>query len=201
MIREFDKYQAASSKLKNRSLRNVSAKTLESEIAELEQQPTTDEQLKHALRGDVTCMIYQDFAKYSKIEDVFRDSLNVVVVFPVEKYNQGHYIAVLYYPDKNLVSVFDPYGYSLEEDINLADYLDHYDDRVKFALLTLLENFSGTVQVNRVPFQNKSDAIATCGKHCVMRILYRHIVDVEDYRKFLKYRNLTPDEIVTLMFL
>ena len=126
---------------------------------------------------------------------------NCVLVLPTDAYNFGHYITLLYYPDKSLISIFCSYGYSIDVDLKLATYLKNYDYRVRQSLPRLIDNYSGVVQVNNLRFQSKFDEIATCGKHATARIIYRDIIDHKDYYDFLKFKTLTKDQIVSLMFL
>ena len=85
-------------------------KTLEDEIDLLSRQSTTNSQISHALNGDVFFALYEDLAQYSSLQDLFDNppdnqakSLNCVLVLPTDAYNFGHYITLLYYPDKSLI--------------------------------------------------------------------------------------------------
>ena len=53
-------------------------KTLEDKIRYEEKQPTTFDQLRYALKNDVTIFDYTDLANINNIERLFENSLNVI---------------------------------------------------------------------------------------------------------------------------
>ena len=81
-------------------------KTLEDKIRYEEKQPTTFDQLRYALKNDVNIVDYTDLAHVNNIEQLFENSLNVIIFFPVENEFQGHYTCMMYYPDNHVISYF-----------------------------------------------------------------------------------------------
>ena len=178
--------------------------TLEKEIQSLITQPISDSQLSYAVKGDVNIILYTDLATVQDIKELFQKTNNVVILLPVDAINDGHYITLLHYPDRNHLVVFDSYGLTVQMDISKAKWLRRLDLRIQQRLPDLLKMFQsqgGTIDVNDIEFQNNHYDVATCGKFSVARILYRHIVSNKDFHAFLKYKNLSPDEIVSLMFI
>ena len=57
-------------------------KTLEDKIRNLEKQPTTFDQLRYALKNDVNIVDYTDLVNVSNLEQLFENSLNVIIFFP-----------------------------------------------------------------------------------------------------------------------
>ena len=162
--------------------------------------------LVNALDGKVNIVKYLDLDKYSSIVDIFSENTgnNVILYYPVESERSGHYAALMYYPEKDLISYFCPYGMDINGDISHSPYLMQRDDRMKYMLPELISDFQedgGFVSVSRIAVQSRAKNVATCGKHCTFRILFRHIEDPNAYARFLKYKSLTPDEIVTLAFI
>ena len=183
---------------------------LEAFINRAQDEATTDTQLKHALNGDVVVITYDELFNRTNAGDITNlfteaHTNNVVILYPVQSRLSGHYVALMYYPEDNLISYFDPYGYSIMKAISLSHILHEYDKRMRDYLPELLNNFrlgGGRVLVNDREFQKRSDEdLATCGKHCTARILFRNIKSHDSYFNFLKYKSLTKDEIVSLMFL
>ena len=179
-------------------------KTLEDKIRYEEKQPTTFDQLRYALRNDVAIFDYTDLANINNIEQLFQNSLNVIIFFPVENEFQGHYVCMMYYPDNHVISYFCPYGMSPMRNIILSNYLKRFDESMLRVLPNLIKNFcknGGKFLINAHQLQSSKNSISTCGRHVTMRILNRNIIDPTDYREFLKMYKLTPDQIVSLVFL
>jgi hypothetical protein len=179
-------------------------KTLEDKIRYEEKRPTTFDQLRYALKNDVNIVDYLDLANVSNLEQLFENSLNVIIFFPVESEFQGHYTCMCYYPDQHLISYFCPYGMSPMRNIILSNYLKRFDENMLRVLPNLIKTFcnnGGKFLVNSYQLQSKKNSIATCGRHVTMRIMNRDIIDPTEYKNFLKMYNLTPDQIVSLVFL
>jgi len=178
--------------------------TLEEYVKEQEASATDFEQLLDQLESKLCVVLYSDLNKMSDIRNVFRRCDDAIIFFPVESNDMGHYVALLYYPELNLINYFCPYGMSVMDDIRHSTTLMTKDPRTREALPRLLDAFiksGGTVNINYTKLQKMTNGISTCGKHCTMRIKHKDIVNPEDYARFLKYKNLTPDEIVTLVFM
>ena len=179
-------------------------KTLEDKIRYEEKQPTTFDQLRYALHNDVNIVDYTDLMNINNIEQLFENSLNCIVFFPVENEFQGHYTCMMYYPDNHLISYFCPYGMSPMRNIILSNYLKRFNENMLRMLPNLIKEFcksGGKFLINSYPLQSKKNNISTCGKMTTMRILNREISDPTDYKNFLKMYGLTPDQIVSLVFL
>ena len=179
-------------------------KTLSDKIRYEEKQPTTFDQLRYALKNDVTIFDYTDLANVNNIEQLFENSLNVIIFFPVENEFQGHYTCMMYYPDNHVISYFCPYGMSPMRNIILINYLKRFDENLLRLLPNLIKIFcknGGKFLISSYPIQSKKNNISTCGKHCVMRLLNREIVDPSEYKNFLQMYSLNADQIVSLMFL
>ena len=179
-------------------------KTLEDKIRYEEKQPTNFEQLKYALHNDVEIIDYLDLANYNKIEQLFINSLNVIIFFPVESEFNGHYTCMMYYPEEHVISYFCPYGFSPLRNIILSNYLKRFDANTLSLLPNLIKDFcrnGGKFLINSHQFQSQKNSISTCGKYSVMRILNRNIMDPIKFREFLKMYGLSCDQIVSLVFL
>ena len=57
-------------------------KTLEDKIRYEEKRPTTFDQLRYALKNDVNIVDYTDLVNVSNLEQLFENSLNVIIFFP-----------------------------------------------------------------------------------------------------------------------
>lgn len=180
--------------------------TLNDYVRESLDDPVDFSQILNALDGRVNIVKYLDLASHSSLLDIFDDSKgnNVIIYYPVESAHDGHFVAMMFYPERNLISYFCPYGMDITGDISHSPFLMRQDDRRKFMLPELARQFQedgGFMVVNHSSVQSRSRSVATCGKHCTFRIVFRDIVDPDSYVRFLKYESLTPDEIVSLAFI
>jgi hypothetical protein len=116
------------------------------------------------------------------------------------KRNSGHWIAVLKL-DKNNIEVFNSYSGFIDMELNyVPQNLQKVLNEDYPHLTALLLKSKYNIHYNDHPFQSKSDNIATCGRHCIVRALNRKM-DIDEYDKFIKSQELKPDEFVTAVTL
>ena len=101
----------------------MSFKTLAEELAYNEDQEVSNDEIKYQLHDDVNVITYLELENISEISELFRKSNNCIILFPVDDRNSGHYVALMYYPELNTLSYFDPYGMSIFSDISYSAYL------------------------------------------------------------------------------
>jgi hypothetical protein len=178
--------------------------TLLEKVNFLQTQSTTFDQLTYALHDDVEIVNYLDLPNYTSIEQLFSNSLNVILFFPVEDKFNGHYACMMFHPDLNTISYFCSYGFSPMRNIILSNYLKKFNEQTLRLLPNLILNFTrmgGKFLTNSYQFQEKKNSVSVCGQHCVFRIMNRDIINPTEYQKFFKLYNLTPDQIVSLVFM
>jgi hypothetical protein len=183
------------------------AETLESYVNKEIKKGVDDTDLMKEIGADKATMVsYTDLVNHKDLRELMNSANdnNVVVFFPVDSKLDGHYVAMLYYPEDDLLNYFCPYGFSPSQDVNHSTYLDGTDPRVRTSLLNMISDFQmsgGRVDVNTFKFQDIRSSSATCGRHCFMRIRFKLVQEPGHYARFLKYRNMTADEIVTIAFI
>ena len=179
-------------------------KTLLDKVNFLQTQSTTFDELKYCLHDDVQIIHYEDLNKFSTIEQLFQNSLNVILFFPVEDQFNGHYTCMMFHPDINTISYFCSYGLSPMRNIIMSNYLKKFNEQTLRLLPNLILNFtktSGKFLINSYQYQEKKNSISVCGQHCCFRIMNRNIIDPTEFQHFFKLYNLTPDQIVSLVFM
>ena len=144
------------------------------------------------------------YEKIKSFKDI-RDLSGYIIYMPVETKNFGHYITIWFNRDATGVYdytklfYFDSYGYSPEQTVRHSSYMKKTPERDEYYLLNLIISYKrqgGLVSYNSKQLQ-KLEA-STCARHCLIRLLYSHLSHA-DYEKFLKFKSLNPDELVTLM--
>ena len=145
--------------------------------------------------------IYSDLPKIRRIED-----LNGYIVYtPIESKNSGHYVCLWFPKEKNgetnfrKLMYFDPFGFSPVETVRKSIYMLSTPVRDEDYLSNLMIDFKrrgGQIFHNPVQYQDLS--YSTCGRHCLIRLMYSHLSHSE-YENFLKFKNCNYDELVTIM--
>jgi hypothetical protein len=160
----------------------------------------TGENIDHILFGKVNIIPYHELTKYFHIDELFKNSNAVVLVYE-EKKNSGHYCALLKHDD-GLIEFFDPYG------------TPHIDDELEFSTFNrgfigginsghkiseLLKRDNKKFIVNHYKFQKDAININTCGRWCCGRIRMGHL-DLQTFaRLFLENPIMDPDLLITAM--
>ena len=75
------------------------------------------------------------------------------------------------------------------------------DQRTRESLPRLLQESGLRLNINKIPFQELANDIQTCAHHVVARILFREYYSHVEYKKFMTYKSLNMDELVTFMSL
>lgn len=176
--------------------------SLYDDIKSIESRDTSADQIKKALDGNVKIILYQDISNVYDIKNLFNESNHVVIDYPVNSRFSGHFVCMIYKQDKNQISYFDPYGFNERQDIKNAKWLRHNESLSnQLSLPYLFDKFTkqgGTIDYNTIRYQEISGQISTCARHCVTRLLKSELTNRE-YFRWLVYKDLNPDEIVSLL--
>ena len=101
---------------------------------------------------------YEDLNKFSTIEQLFQNSLNVILFFPVEDQFNGHYTCMMFHQDINTISYFCSYGLSPMRNIIMSNYLKKFNEQTLRLLPNLILNFTkmgGKFLINSYQYQEK----------------------------------------------
>ena len=151
-------------------------------------------------------LTYDQLADYDSIEDLFRDSNKIILLYINEKNptsTVGHWCALFRHNGK--VNFMDPYGKEIDE------HLDDFSQEHRNAtgqpvnyLTRLLYDYvtrGGKVNYDEKNKQKVSDNIATCGRHTALRLRY-HTIPEKKWQKIwqdLKNKGYDLDQLVTDM--
>jgi hypothetical protein len=171
-------------------------KTLENLIQSREKQPLTFPQVNELTGGKFPIINYEDLPKYNSIQQVCGDN-GCILYLPVETINSGHYISM--FIRGNVLYYTDSYGFDIRTDLNKATYiLKNEQQRYLSDLLIDFKNQGGFISVNPYGYQKLSSSTNTCGRYAIIRLFFQGL-NHEQFHAFLQYKNLKPDEIVSLM--
>ena len=141
-----------------------------------------------------------DIGRYLPAE-LLRDwngKLPCVVLYEKTPLN-GHWSLILRTKNNNglpCIEFFDSYGMLPDECLKVMNK-EYQPKLVKW----LLKN-GGNISYNPVQYQKQDPIIATCGRHCVMRWMARHLNQKEYKKRIDKLTNLTGldyDELSTVI--
>jgi hypothetical protein len=153
------------------------------------------------LDGKVNIVVYPNLYKYNSIDEVLGEYGACILLFEARP-NYGHWVCI-FKIDHNTLEFFNPYGGLPDDSLKYIPKQFRLKSHQNIPILSLLMiNSPYELTYNEFKFQKKNGDIRTCGRHCVVRLLFRYL-DLYKYVKFLDILcqkfNLDYDKIVTLL--
>jgi hypothetical protein len=170
-------------------------------IAYYENKPLSNQDISSLLSNNVNIVLYPNLHKYDNIDHLIGKYDACVILFESQP-QYGHWCCIFKVSD-NLVEFFNPYGGwpddSLQH-INMEFRKKTNQYYPKLSELMIKSNYN--LSYNEYAFQSHSKNIKTCGRHCVVRLLNKHL-SLDDYVDYLdrianKF-NFNYDQIVTIL--
>jgi hypothetical protein len=148
---------------------------------------------------DMPVIKYEDFSKLRDINQLLGKTGACVFLYET-KPGYGHWCC-LFRRSASTVEVFDSYGYVPDDELNLINrHFRRHSKQDRPYLLRLLDKSGYRTEYNNHHLQSHAKGIATCGRHCIARLLHRHI-SIDQYARRLqaleRKTGMTPDEYVT----
>lgn len=164
-------------------------------IAKVKQYALSDDDIRKLLGNNIKIMTYPQLGRLKSPEEMFDDMGRCILLFPNVSPTMGHWTCLINRPNK--IEFFDPYGDAPDTDQKdgmTKGRLEQLD--IDRPYLTKLLRASGkAVYYNNYPFQKESANVATCGRHCAVRLLYAPFT-IDKYKKIIDKSGLTPDNFV-----
>lgn len=143
---------------------------------------------------------YTQLQDIDDIDDILSDDGTCVILFQEQNDHTGHYCCV--FKRGNTICFFDPYG--VEPDLQKTYFgrgaNQRYYQTPELAKLLIQSPYK--IDYNDVQIQQDGNDIATCGRHCVLRMWCRELTNGQ-YVNWLKQRmkntKLPVDLIATLL--
>lgn len=98
----------------------------------------------------------------------------------------GHWVALI--KNKAGIEHFDSYGLTLDKELSITHENKHLSDMLKNVHFT----------ESKFKFQEFRHEVNTCGRHCVVRCMMKHMTTLE-YTKWMRGMPAKADEVVTMM--
>lgn len=153
------------------------------------------------LDGQVNIVLYPDLHKYKNIDEVLGPYGACILLFEA-KPNYGHWCAIIK-ENNNSIEFFNPYGGFPDDSLK---YIPHHFAKISNQLVPylslLLADSPYELYYNEFAFQKHKKNIKTCGRHCVFRVMHKHM-NIYQYKNILdnlckKYKT-DYDGVVTIM--
>jgi len=158
-----------------------------------EDKALSDRDVLSKLDGKVNIELYPNLYKYDNIRQLL--GVNRACVLLVEsKPKYGHWVCIFQRDDGD-IEFFDSYGEDKTKigsgmpdfSLSLIDPYFRKETNQDFTYLSkLLMEFPGNLHYNQYRFQKHGKGIRTCGRHCVFRLMNRHL-NLEDYKKYMDH--------------
>jgi hypothetical protein len=169
------------------------------ELDEIIEKPMNDSEIKHYL-PNTPLITYPELGNYNSLEELLPENKSYVIILYQDSPNKGHWVCVLRYDDK--FEYFDSYGNKIDDPLNWVPLGIRKElDQMTPYLSNMLK---GKKYVwNNKKFQEENPEVATCGRHCVFRILNNeeNNLNLKEYIKVMeeikKNTKLNYDEIVS----
>lgn len=168
--------------------------------------PLTDKDVDFYL-GQGHIMKYNELNKITSIYDILPEHKSFKIILLESDKNSGHWFALLRY--NNNIEVFNSYGTKIENEFKfIPGFIQKMLDENKKALYDLLMNSNNEDEIiyNHDALQSTKKDIATCGRWCVMRILYMRdyeytLEEFLDYIYDLHKQTKKPLDIIVCDFI
>jgi len=165
-------------------------------IAKVKQYPLSDSDIRKVLGNNIKIWNYPQLKSLRSIDDMFDDKGRAILLFPNVSPTSGHWTCLINRPNK--IEFFDSYGDApdTEQKGGMSRSRLEQLDIERPDLTKLLRASGKPVFYNTHQFQKESGNIATCGRHCVSRLLYAPY-SLDKYKKVIDMSKMSPDDFVS----
>jgi hypothetical protein len=166
-----------------------------SDLKKVKAYALSDTDIRNALGDDIGFVLYPQLEHMDHIDECF-DSKNRCILFcPNSSPTTGHYVCMIRFP--KYIEFFDPYGEKPEEfKAGISKTRLEQMDIDKPFLTRLMRESKIPIYYNTHQFQALDPNVATCGKHCITRLLYAPY-NLNKYYNIIKKSKMTPDDFVS----
>ena len=167
-------------------------------MQDIQKYALSDDDINFILEPDTTVQRYCVLDTINHIDNILDTKGRAILLYNTTDMNTGHWVCLIK-RGKRTMEFFDPYGFSpdtqqyrLGAGIDNRKFEQHDND-----LTRLLHESKYKVYFNNHSFQDrKNPEMATCGRHCVMRLIH-YKKTLPTYLKKIERSGLSPDDWVT----
>jgi hypothetical protein len=165
-------------------------------VAKVKQYPLSDADIRKMLGDGIKIWNYPQLKGLSDANEMFDEKGRAILLFPNVSPTSGHWTCLINRPNK--VEFFDSYGDApdTEQKGGMSKSRLEALDIERPDLTRLLRATGKPVFYNKHGFQKEAGNVATCGRHCVARLLYAPY-SLDKYNKVIESSGLSPDDFVS----
>ena len=173
-------------------------------LEEIVDKPMGDDTIKNVL-PKCKIIMYSDLKNYHSMAQILPKVKSYAIILYQDSPNSGHWTAIMK-PNENEYEYFDSYGTEVDHPLTwTSDELKKSIGIHAPYLSNLLRESGKKIVRNKTQFQSKGGDIATCGRHCCMRIqmMKNRNMNIHQYANMMKNvkkkLNKSFDELVGVM--
>jgi len=136
-------------------------------------------------------LTYPELAECSTVDDMFDELGRCIILYLTNGPTSGHWVCM--WRKGNRINYFDSYGDA--PDVPREVVGGAYGQEEPY-LMNLLQNSGCQVYYNTHPYQSNRADVASCGRHCVARLICKDMSD-KKYYQLIKRSGQSPDTFVT----
>lgn len=138
--------------------------------------------LSNLLGGKVRILTYKQLRKFNNIYDVLKPFGKAILLYETSK-NWGHWVCLFKDPKSRVIEHFDSYGIRPDDEIKFVPQYFRKEGGADLPHLTALLYKSGApIRYNHYKLQSKRKGVSTCGRWCVLRLIFRDL-DEHQFKK------------------
>lgn len=174
---------------------------MDKKILESERFDLSGSDIMRMTDGKTKIISYEQLEHINSLEELLHPYGAVIILYQTSA-NHGHWVVVLDKGNKQ-IEFYDPYGIKPDEELNIdnAYHLRIHGGRLTphFSALILKGGFS--VEYNKERLQRVLAHVNTCGRYCVLRVIFRSL-SLKEFNKLLTgNKHYTPDFWVSALTL
>lgn len=155
-------------------------------LAKVRAYPLSDADIRAALGDNIAIHTNRELRGMRRIDDLFDSQGRAILLYTPEDPTSGHWVCLM--KRKDGIYFWDSYGDRPDIPAYLGD---------QPPILTQLLSHAGVpVHYNTHPYQKMGGSVATCGRWCIARLLYRDR-DEAAFRSIVGEFKGNPDDFVS----
>ena len=150
--------------------------------------PLTDSDIRHELGESCKIIKYEELDDYESIQQLLPKKSDYVILLFEQKLNVGHWVCIVRKNDD--IYYFDPLGNRPDRSLEWLSYYLNKSLGQEIPFLSHLFNKSiktFKIYFNEYPFQSENNNISTCGRWCVLFVMYMVHHKSNDIKTFYQY--------------
>ena len=154
--------------------------------------------VKLLTRDKAPVILYDDLTTDSDIISLLGPNKRAFLLFPTSNNGpSGHFIALLYDSNTRVFEHMDPYGLDINQELKYSTNAKVQQNILGY-IYNKLQQQDIKILYNPYKFQQLTNGINTCGKHCAVRLRF-HFLDIHQYAKLMLGQKMSADWLVSIL--